>query len=134
MSARQQTITVVRWIGVLPCALLGGWLAYVIIGLLQWVTLWFGGIFSPDSFGMQFAVETSRSVAAGAALVYLGVIVAPAHRRPVAYCLAALGVLLVGFSLFPSVWQEDGWAIWSLVCSGVGVAGATYYVVNLDDE
>ncbi len=68
----------------------------------------------------------------GAAFVYVGVKVAPLHKKYSAYGLAASGSLIIMFFIYKLIIIGRYFEIWPHVSVIIGLAVTTYYVV-IDD-
>lgn len=128
MTEKSSTRIVLRWVAFLPAALLAAWVAWLLVMLGNRLTMGMQGI-NPDSFLSRAFIEFISHAAMGAAFVYAGAKVAPAHHRIVAYVLAGLGLVAAGFLLFPAFMVANYWAIWAGISLAIGV-GATAYSVS----
>jgi len=101
-------MVVLRWVAVLPAALLAACLAYALIKLLN------GGFaaFDPQySSSFYFILlEIGCNYVNGFAFVFVGVYVAPSHKKQVALALAVIGILIVGSSLIIQL-QDGQWRL-----------------------
>lgn len=124
-------VTILRWIAVLPAAVLGA-IVGNLIGLMNsggysWYT---GGEISGLT-GFVFFVLQNLFVGAG--FVAAGWYVAPRGKRTVAIVLATLAVCVCALSIFLAVVNDL--ADWKLYLSAaVTVGGAIGAAVNLDEE
>ncbi len=116
-----------RWIAVLPSALLGGWLAWILVKGLNRITFAWQGI-DPDSFFSRVFIEGISHGALGAAAVYVGARLAPSHKRIVVFILATLLVAAAGFLLFPAIVLRDWWAVYGVGAVGVGAGGVAWSI------
>ena len=128
MTEQSSTRIVLRWVAFLPAALLAAWLAWLLVMFGNRLTMGMQGI-NPDSFLSRAFIEFISNAAMGAAFVYGGAKVAPAHHRVVAYVLAGFGLVAAGFLLFPAFMVSDYWAIWGGI-SLVFSVGVTAYSVS----
>jgi hypothetical protein len=110
-----------RWLVLLPCAILGGWLAYLVMVGIQRASAYFA-FQSPDSLVNSWFIESVGTGAAGAAFVWFGMKVAPVKLPQVAYGLAVSAVFIAGALALPIAVQRDWRAMWFLLCGLVGVA------------
>jgi hypothetical protein len=138
-SDSRRTSKVLRWIAVLPAAVVAYVLArFLIIALNRLMIIWYAGV-PPDSFLLRLYVTGMGEVVGGAVLVAVGAYVAPQFKVKVAVVLAALVLLTAGFLLFPAVWLKDYWTRFAIICMAVG-SGSTAYgiysgeVVELGNE
>ena len=93
---------VLRWLGFLPVAVLAAWLAWIAVNILGRFSLSYVGI-APEDFQGKLYYITAGHAAMGAAFVYVGAKLAPAHRVIVAFVLGGIGIVVSGFLLFPAV-------------------------------
>jgi hypothetical protein len=114
-----------------PGAVLGAWLAWILLNTLGKFSLSFVG-FEPNSFIGQLYFNTAGHAAMGAAFVYLGARIAPCYQRIVAYVLGGLGLVLGGGAVLPAIMVGSGWAIWGLVCTVIGL-GAVVYSIHIGE-
>jgi len=126
-TTQNRAIIVLRWIALAPGALLASWLAWILVNVIGRFGLNYAMV-EPNSFLAQLYFNTAGHAAMGAAFVYVGARIAPAHHRVIAYILAGLGLVLSGFLLFPSIMVQNLWAIWGAICTALGVGGVTYYI------
>jgi hypothetical protein len=127
-TTRTQAVHILRWLGVLPAALAAAWLGWILVNVLGRFSLAYAGV-EAESFLGKFYFNSAGHLVLGMAFVYAGAKMAPLHRKLVAYVFAALGLVGIGFMLFPSVAVGNGWAIWGSICAAIGV-GAVVYAVH----
>jgi hypothetical protein len=129
MTTKQnRVIIVLRWIAAAPGALLVSWLAWILVVGFGRFGLKYYAMVESDSFLAQLYFNTIGHGAMGAAFVYVGARIAPAHHRVIAYILACLGVVLSGLLLFPAIMAVDFWAFWGAICTAIGAGGVTYFI------
>ena len=116
-----------RWILCLPIGLSGAWATYVALKFLAGLGA-SADMLDVNSFVFHLRERTASHAAMGAAFVYLGALVAPAHRRRVAVIFGAAGLLLSGACMVHALSRHDSWAVWAGVCALVGVAGTSYSI------
>ena len=119
---------VLRWIVFLPAAFLAAWIAWLVIGIANRLTMFTQGI-DPDSFLTRAFIEFISNAVMGVAFVYIGAKVAPNHHKIVAYALAGFGLVATGFMMFPAFMIDNYWAVWAGASLITGV-GATAYSVG----
>ena len=112
-------MTALRWLAMLPGALAAGWCAWGVVTLLNRITFSLSGI-NPDWFVSRLYIEGVSHGVLGAAVVYVGVKIAPARRSEALFALAALSLLGAGLLLFPAFLVGDWWAIYGVVALAVG--------------
>ena len=122
-----KTCEVLRWVAVLPASLIAALVAWFVVTLGN-------GIFNgPQSDGIcsllwRGCIEFFASMVMGATFVYAGAYVAPSHKKCVSYVLAGVGLLVIGFLLFPAFLVQNYWAVWSDCSAIVGIASVTYNI------
>ena len=119
---------VLRWVAVLPAAIIGGLLARFIVVVLNRFTM--APYVDPDSFLGRLFVEYIGGAVLGGAAVYAAAYVAPRFKSQVSIVMAALVLLIGGFLLFPSMMVRDYWAIFSIVCMGGGGGVVAYGIAT----
>jgi hypothetical protein len=128
MGSKESFENIIRWIAFFPGAAVAAWLAWLLVGFFNRLTMMLQG-FDPTEFVARAFVETISSLVLGAAFVYAGAKIAPAYRKNVSFILAGTALVLSGIALFPALMAADYWAIWSGLCVGFG-AGAVVYSVS----
>ncbi len=123
----KKALEIVRWAAFLPSAVLGAWLAWILVNVLGRFSLGYVG-FESDSILGQFYFNTAGHAAMGATFVYVGAKIAPSYQIIVAYVLAGLGLVLGGFAFFPAIMMGSGWAIWGAICMVLGIGAVTYSI------
>lgn len=118
---------ILRWMALLPAALLAcvaGRFVIVLVnrfGMARYV--------EPGTFMWRVVDQYVSGLALGAVFVYVASRVAPMYKKPVAACAAGLTLVLAGFFLFPSILVGNYWAIFEIVCMGIGAVGVAYGVL-----
>lgn len=123
-----KALDVLRWLGFLPVAVLAAWLAWIAVNILGRFSLGWAGI-TPEDFQGKLYFMTAGHAAMGAAFVYVGAKIVPAHRVIVAFILGGIGIVVSGFLLFPAVMVRDWWAVWGGLFVAIG-AGAVVWAVH----
>jgi hypothetical protein len=104
-----KTITIVRWICLLPGAMLGCCLVYLLAMILIGFSIsWY---IEPGSFLSRILVVSFSHGATGFAFLYVGEKIAPSHKNLVIYSLAGIVLIVSGFLAYPAVLVSDYWAI-----------------------
>jgi len=129
MKEQCQTRVVLRWVCFIPAAVLAAWVVWLVVALLNKITIGMRGI-DPSSFLPRAFIEFTSHAAMGAAFVYVGAKVAPMHHKIVAYVLAGVGLVAAGFMLFPAFMVSNYWAVWAGLSLILGV-GVTAYSVSI---
>lgn len=125
---QHRAITALRWVAVLPCALLGGLIASMVVKGGNNLTFSMQGI-NPDAFLSRLFIEGMSSAVLGAAGVYAGARVAPNSKAATVFVLAIVFVLLAGLSLYPAIVQQRWWSVYAgfaLVAGAAVVAWSVY--------
>ena len=117
----------VRWIAVLPGAVLGFFISYALIKLFNLLSNWFAEV-SPDSPFASFTDNVILAGFAGFIFVYFGCKIAPNHKKIVAYCLTGLIILFCGMGLSIAISDGIFWNIVGDIFPGVGAIIALYQI------
>ena len=117
---------ILRWIAVLPAAIIGSALIYVI-------ARFFGRLFDPlEGYGlMGILYEAIYSGLLGAAFVSIGSIIAPDYNKTTSVVLATIGVIfcIVSMCIQLFVIKEVDWQIIvSCIAVAIGCIGGASYV------
>jgi len=118
---------ILRWVALLPAALLACAVGRFVIVLIN--RLGMARYVEPGTFMWRVVDQYVSGLALGAVFVYVASWVAPMYKKPVAASAAGFVLVLAGFLLFPSVLVGDYWAIFEIVCMGLGGAGVAYGVL-----
>lgn len=118
-------ITILRWIAVLPAAVLGAILANIVAIVFQYIESIFIG--TPINDGCISIVEIIlcgiRNAIFGAAFVAAGWYVAPYHKNTVKIVLTTIFVLLniILAAMYISGFAHTNWETWTgIICSVAG--------------
>lgn len=131
MNEQSRTTKVLRWACFIPAAVFAAWVAWLLVAVLNKITIGMQGI-DPNSFLSRAFIEFISHAVMGAAFVYVGAKVAPIHHKIVAYVLAGVGLVAAGFMLFPAFMDSNYWAVWAGLSLILGV-GVTAYSVSIGD-
>lgn len=131
MNEQSRTRIVLRWVCFIPAAVLAAWVAWLVVAVLNKITIGMQGI-DPNSFLPRAFIEFISHAIMGTAFVYVGAKVAPIHHKIVAYVLATVGLVAAGFMLFPAFMVSNYWAVWAGFSLILGV-GVTAYSVSKGD-
>jgi len=112
-----------RWVLVLPAAFAASWAAYLVVTVLNRLTMGMQGI-DADGFLTRIFIEAISSGAMGCAFVFAGAKIAPREQNKVGFGLVAIGLVLAGVMLFPAIWMTNWWAVWSGVSLAAGLVAA----------
>lgn len=129
-AAKTKAMHYGRWLILLPASVVGAWVAYLVIIFVNKVTAYF--YLDPDSFLMRTLLETMGNMALGAALVYIGVYIAPSHKRVVAYVMAGLSISIESVMLFSAliVPTLNYWAVYGGVIFLLAALVTTYSILH----
>lgn len=116
-----------RWILLLPCAAASGYLAYFVGGFVNNLSiLLYSG--RPPSGWVAIFVDTAAHMYMGAASTYIGMRIAPRHRKAVAASITGLWLLLAGASILATILGGMYAAITPTIGVVVGSVGLTISV------
>jgi len=129
MEPQSKGVIALRWLGFIPGAFLGAWLAWLLIFFGNKLTMGMMGINS-DGFITKLFIELMSNGVMGAAFVYAGSRIAPTNRKVVAYVLAVVAVLIAGFLAFPAFAQQNWWAVVGVIAMAGGAGLVAYQVAE----
>ena len=118
-------VRVLRWIAVLPGALLAGGVARIVVGILQYLSMPYDASILSDFFGG--CVLGAANVWA---FVACGVLIAPAYENATGFVLAGMFVLVAAFSAglivagVPTSVQLSDPATLGEIIASIGTAGS----------
>ena len=133
MTEQKRGLNILRWIGFIPAAFLGAWLAWMVVFYLNQLTMGVKGIDTNDFFP-RLTVEVLSHGAMGAAFVYIGSNIVPSNQKIVTYLLTVFVLLIAGFLAFPAVLQGDWWAIVGVIAVSSGAGMVAYQVYEKEVE
>ncbi|HEX5152084.1 MAG TPA: hypothetical protein VFW07_11605 [Parafilimonas sp.] len=87
--SKEKLIIVLRWIGVLPCAVLASLSAYLLIFLFSRLLV------NTDSWMAVYILPLTCSYISGFGFMTVGILLAPSHTRIVALILSAMLLILL---------------------------------------
>jgi hypothetical protein len=131
-STKEKTLIVLRWIAMLPAAVLGCIVAYEIVVVLNRLTM--ARYLDPNSFIARVFVQWIGHAIMGATFVYIAAYIAPAFRKQVVVVMAGLVLLLSGAFLFASIMTRNYWAMFGTVCMNVGSIAVAYELFKKETE
>jgi hypothetical protein len=112
-----------RWAAVLPAAI-----AAALVGpLLVYLYHWLFDSQDPSRFNEWFTL-VAQSFAMGAAFVWAGSYVAPAHQGKVAIGLAAIAIFIMGGTGVLFLQTQQWWNLSHVVISATAAGWAGYYL------
>lgn len=123
---------ILRWIGILPCALIGSILATSLVIIMCLIGDIFDGslwtyLKHPEIFYFEhfFTPFITTAVFSGT-FVYLGVRTAPKSKRLIAYALSIIIIIFLGIVSFIAILSHE-WKLLIQCVVGVIVAGIVAY-------
>jgi len=131
-SSSNRAIIIIRWITILPLAILGSWLVMMLVYYWGMILGYIGLGFNKESLIGQYYFNSAPHIALGVTYVYIGAVIAPNHQKMIAFLLACIGLVLCGFSLYPYMIRNSGWEIWNIICTIIGIILAVSYVYKRD--
>jgi hypothetical protein len=105
-------LTVLRWIAVLPVAIVGGVLAGMLSNVLNRFSFgWIG--MSTQWWLPRIYIEGMANLIAAATAIYLGAVTAPSHSATVGLVLAGMLLIGEGYVLYPSIARQNWWSVYA---------------------
>jgi len=124
-------LTAVRWIGVIPVAVVGGVLAGMIANVLNQVSFSWSGL-NPESFISRIYTDGMANLVLGGVGIYLGARTAPAHKAKVALALSGLVLVVGGFVMFPTIAERNWWGVYGTAML-IAAAAVTAWSIHSGD-
>jgi len=136
LNGRQKAIEILRWMAVLPAAILGGLAAHLvaIIGNSPGCTR---GMVNPDESVLdKFFVVLMSNALMGAVTVVAGAKTAPRHRRIVAVVLAVAFIFVCGMTFTVALQRQfSPWDFMAIIVGAVAAAtGAAHVCLEKRDK
>jgi hypothetical protein len=103
-----------RWIGVLPCAIIACVVSYLIV---QYV---YSFLQDSDSWAVLYVIPIICSCLSGAIFILAGVYIAPSYRSNVAGVLLIIALLLAGATIYVDILHRDYFELIKLIASMLG--------------
>jgi hypothetical protein len=122
--SKEKLIIVLRWIGVLPCALLASLSAYLLMFLFSWLSL------NTDSWLIVYILPLICAYISGFAFMTVGILLAPSHTRIVALILTAMLLVILRMELMPVFSSKEYLEFARFI---ITVAGSTIAYFSLRD-
>ena len=116
-----------RWILLLPAAVAAGYLAYLVGGTINRVSMTM--FVGPLEGWYSLAAILMEQMYFGAAVLYVGGRIAPCHKRLAVFALSGLLLLFVGFSTALVLTQPSSVSLPESISSAAGVVIAVGSVV-----
>jgi hypothetical protein len=128
-ASTSKTETVLRWIAFFPAAAAAAWIAWFLVKNLNRVSMSFSG-FDPDSFLCRVFIDYISHMVLGGVFVFVGAMIAPFHRKVVAFILSVIGLVGAGFTSFPAIIARDYWSLWAIASLIFGLAVSAYSIMK----
>lgn len=96
---KSKSVYWLRWIAVLPAAVIGYFLGYAVMKLTSLLRIWFEAD-REGNFFETYGVPVIAGGVAGYALVMAGTLISPAHNKIVALILLLISTCAVGIGIF----------------------------------
>jgi hypothetical protein len=117
----------IRWILVLPGAVIGGLLGRFLYLILNNVGMVYAlGIDAKGSFWWNLSESCLGGVALGATTVFVASFISPTHKRKVAIIMVGLILVCAGLLLTPTILDGNYWALLETVSIGFGGVGIAH--------
>ncbi len=120
-------IRALRWILVVPAAVIALILSYMVVALINIILTWLRGE-PTDTPWISLIQSTFISGLSGFVFVYFGTKVAPDKKVGAAYALTGGLILLGGMVLVIAIQDRDWWQVISDICVGIGGLIALYKI------
>lgn len=127
-QAPSRAWVILRWIGVLPAAIVGGVVAGMLSNVINQLSLSWAG-FNPEWWVSQIYTDAVANATLGAACIYAGARTAPSHKTTVALALSGLLLVFAGMTLFPTLMDRNWRGVYGTVVLIVA-AGAMAWSVH----
>jgi hypothetical protein len=114
-----------RWVAVLPAAIAAALIGPILVYIYQWLF----ASQDPSRFDQWFTL-IAQSVAMGAAFVWAGSYVAPAHKAKVAIALAGVAIFVFGGIAVRFLETQQWWNLFHVSVSAVAAAVTGYIIHN----
>lgn len=126
MTEQKGFIKVLKWIVFLPASLIGGYVAWYLVALLNKITMIF--YINPKSFFARLFVESVSNMVWGAATVFIASWIVPSYKKQVSAAMCGLIILVAGICLFPAIMKPDYWAIYANIMLVIGASVTAYTI------
>ena len=93
--SKEKLIIALRWIGILPCALLASLSGDLLIFLFSWLSL------HTDSWMIDYVLPLICFYISGFAFMTVGILMAPSQTRLVALLLTAMLLIILRIGIIP---------------------------------
>ena len=122
-----KTAHVIRWATFLPIAIMSSYLAFIVVNILNNFSLLFVSINS-DAFFYKVYLEWVSNIAMGAAFIYVGAKIVPKYKKEVSFCLAIVGLVVMGAMMYSSIMSKAYWSVWAGTCFIIGLSTTAYMI------
>lgn len=123
-------INVSRWLLILPGAVFASWLAFFILEFIFRLFSYLNGENPNSPLNFSYRLTITHLIM-GYVFVHIGTWIAPLKQKtPSTLGLAALGLIFIGFLLFPAIYIINLSAIWGCLAFILGIFLSTYKLVN----
>ena len=95
--SREKLTFILRWIGILPCALLALSLSYLLISLFNRLSV------NTDSWILVYILPLIGAYISGFAYMTVGILVAPSRIRTVALILSGILLIILGSGIASAI-------------------------------
>jgi hypothetical protein len=119
---------ILRWVAVLPAAIIGSLIVYMIA---KFIGRWFSPVDGVGIIGLIF--EIGYSFILGAMFVIVGSLVAPEYRKTTSVVLATLGVVIGIAAICTQIFYLGSFDWFVILGSAATAAGCIGGAVNIHD-
>lgn len=116
---KTRLIVGLRWIAVLPAAVLAG-------AIMPTILLGIGPYQLSEDFLSRIFLIIASSWAGAAAFTFCGALVAPSHQKLVLFVLGGFGLMVSGCLIFYFLLRSDYWGLLSGVATAVALGVCMY--------
>lgn len=125
-SKHRSIVAILRWIAVLPTAVLSSFTAYVIARFVSRIGV--NQFYEPRSLMGRIVVDAVASAAFGAGFIWVAIAVAPAYKRKMCFVSVGLLIFLSGFLVFGAVLSRAMMSILANVFMLIGAIAMAYKI------
>jgi lysylphosphatidylglycerol synthetase-like protein (DUF2156 family) len=122
---KEKIISILRYIAILPGAIIGAWIAY--FGIITLNKIVMSHFIYPDSFLAKLYLETMGNLCLGAAFVYVAQKISPSYKKRITFIATIFMAAFMGLCLFPALMNKHLWAIYCCIVATVGAASYYWY-------
>ena len=121
---RERLVIILRWIGVVPCALLALLLPYLLSSLFNWLPV------NTASWVMVYILPLICAYISGFVFMTVGILIAPSHVRIVALILSGILLIFLGSGIASAVSSKQ---YFELIKYASAVIGSNIAYFSLKD-